>query len=472
LAEAQQDRQEELARLERDLARFEQEAAGARRRLEALEFESNETASELKHLNAEAAELSAQAEQLKGRDEELEEALAQARQELQLARQGLEEARHREGEIKLAAAASASQSDQAQREANRLQQEMDRATARVLALGRELEQAVTQLSEVRQRREKEQEILGGLYAELDRQEAGLKRAQDVLGQAQSRTGQLEGELKRARAELKQAEGANQELVWKKRELELKREQLAEQTMERCRVELAACFCDHLPEGAFDLQAGKEKLERLRKRLNRLGPVNLEAISEHAALEERYTFLSEQKVDLEASLDDLRAAIRKINRTTRGRFLETLEQVNKRLDGVFQVLFGGGRAQLMLEEGVDPLDAGLHLMVELPGKKVKNLDSLSGGEKAMSAVAVLFALFLIRPAPFCILDEVDAPLDEANTGRFLDLLQQLSRRSQILMITHNRSTMEIMGTLYGVTMGHKGVSKILSVTLEQGESMAA
>ena len=472
LTEEQQGRQDRLASLERELARTEQEAVGARRRLEALSFESDETANELRHLERESEELSVQAEQLRGSDQDLEEALSMSRAELQEARAALEEARHEEGEVKLAAAASASQADQAQREANRLQQEMDRAAARVLALGRELEQTAAQLDDVSARRGQEQEGLGGLYAELDRQESGLKRAQDVLGVAQSRAAQLEGELKRARAELKQAEGANQELAWRRRELELKRDQVAEQTMERCRVELAAHFREHLPEDKFDLAAGKERLERLRKRLNRLGPVNLEAISEHAALEERHTFLSEQKADLEASLEDLRSAIRKINRTTRGRFLETLEQVNKRLDGVFQVLFGGGRAQLMLEEGLDPLDAGLHLMVELPGKKVKNLDALSGGEKAMSAVAVLFALFLIRPAPFCILDEVDAPLDEANTGRFLDLLQQLSRRSQILMITHSRSTMEIMGTLYGVTMEQKGVSKILSVTLEQGESLAA
>ncbi|MCB2226477.1 MAG: chromosome segregation protein SMC [Desulfarculaceae bacterium] len=472
LAEEQQARQDELARLERDLARSEQEAAGARRRLEALQFESDETVGELRHLEAEADNLSAQADALSGRDAELEEALEMAREELQLSRAELEEARHAEGEVKLAAQAKANQSDQAQREANRLQQELDRSTARLLALGRELEQTAATLTEVTTRRGKEQEGLGGLYAELDRQEAGLKRAQDVLGQAQSRTGQLEGELKRARAELKQAENSNQELAWRRRELELKREQVAEQTMERCRVELAARYREFLPEDKFDLPGGKEKLERLRKRLNRLGPVNLEAISEHAALEERHTFLSEQRADLEASLEDLRSAIRKINRTTRGRFLETLEEVNKRLDGVFQVLFGGGSAQLVLEEGLDPLEAGLHLMVELPGKKVKNLDSLSGGEKAMSAVAVLFALFLIRPAPFCILDEVDAPLDEANTGRFLDLLQQLSRRSQILMITHSRSSMELMGTLYGVTMEQKGVSKVLSVTLEQGESLAA
>ena len=228
----------------------------------------------------------------------------------------------------------------------------------------------------------------------------------------------------------------------------------------------------MPQGAFDLEPSKEKLEKLRTRLHRMGPVNLEAISEHAALAQRHGFLSEQKADLEASLDDLKTAIRKINRTSRSRFTDTLEQVNKRLSGVFAVLFGGGSAQLILEEGMDPLDAGLHLMVELPGKKVKNLDALSGGEKALSAVAVLFSLFLIRPAPFCILDEVDAPLDEANTARFLDLLQQLSRRSQILMITHNRSTMEIMDTLYGITMEEKGVSRLLSVSLEQGESLAA
>ncbi|MCF8117905.1 MAG: chromosome segregation protein SMC, partial [Desulfarculaceae bacterium] len=376
LAEEQQARQDQLAGLERDLARAEQEAAGARRRLEALQFESDETQGELRHLDAESDQLTAQAEQLSGRDDELEEALELAREELQLARSELEEARHSEGEVKLAAQATASQTDQAQREANRLQQEMDRATARVLALGRELEQTAAQLTEATSRREREQEGLGGLYAELDRQEAGLKRAQEVLGLAQSRTGQLEGELKRARAELKQAENSNQELAWRRRELELKREQVAEQTMERCRVELAVRFREFLPQDKFDLDSSKEKLERLRKRLNRLGPVNLEAISEHAALEERHTFLTEQKADLEASLEDLRSAIRKINRTTRGRFLETLEQVNKRLDGVFQVLFGGGNAKLVLEEGVDPLGAGLHLMVGLPGKKGKHLDSLS------------------------------------------------------------------------------------------------
>ena len=199
---------------------------------------------------------------------------------------------------------------------------------------------------------------------------------------------------------------------------------------------------------------------------------MEAISEFEALSERHQFLSEQKADLEASLDDLRSAIRKINKTSRGRFTQTLEEVNQRLEAVFPVLFGGGQARLELDQEVDPLESGLHLMVELPGKKVKNLEALSGGEKALSAVAVLFALFLIRPAPFCILDEVDAPLDEANASRFHDLLRQLSARSQILMVTHSRRTMEIMDLLYGVTMEERGVSKLLAVDLAQGESLAA
>jgi chromosome segregation protein len=287
-----------------------------------------------------------------------------------------------------------------------------------------------------------------------------------------RAGDLEASLKQARADLRKVEAESQELALRIRELGMQCESLCDQVMERCRVDLTTDHQAHLPEGAFDSELSRQKLTKLRQRLNNLGPVNMEAITEFEVLKERHEFLIAQRADLEASLEDLRQAIRKINKTSRGLFLQTLEEVNERLTAVFPVLFGGGQATLVLEEGVDPLDAGLFILVELPGKKVKNLEALSGGEKALSAVAVLFALFLIRPAPFCILDEVDAPLDEANAGRFHDLLRQLSARSQILMITHNRRTMETMDLLYGVTMEEKGVSKVLSVNLEAAEAQAA
>jgi chromosome segregation protein len=463
---------DELGRSERELLRLEEQGHSAGRRLEALEFDAGEIGNQLAHIDEEGRQLKQELERLQGRDQALEQNLDQARQALDQARQAMEQARAAEGEAKLTAASLASEANQAQREAQRLEQEMERASQRVLALGQEIERTAESLVSLGGRKDQQQMGLGALYEELDRQEDSLKRAQEVLGLAQSQAANLEGELKIGRVELKRAEGVSQELAWRLKELGLKREQLGEQVLERCRVDLSLNWEQCLPQGAFDLEPSKAKLEKLRTRLHRMGPVNLEAISEHAALSERHSFLSEQKADLEASLDDLKTAIRKINRTSRSRFIDTLEQVNKRLSGVFAVLFGGGTAQLVLEEGVDPLDAGLHLMVELPGKKVKNLDALSGGEKALSAVAVLFSLFLIRPAPFCILDEVDAPLDEANTGRFLDLLKQLSRRSQIMMITHNRATMEIMDTLYGVTMEEKGVSRLLSVSLERGESLAA
>jgi chromosome segregation protein len=243
-------------------------------------------------------------------------------------------------------------------------------------------------------------------------------------------------------------------------------------MERCRVDLAADHERCLPQDSFNLQSAKDRLTRLRNRLGRMGPVNMEAINEHDAVSKRHAFLTEQFEDLNSSLEDLRAAIRKINRTSRGKFLETLEAVNKSLETIFPVLFGGGQARLELEGSDDPLEAGLNIVVQLPGKKIRHLESMSGGEKTMTAVAVLFALFLIKPAPFCLLDEVDAPLDETNIGRFHNLLEKLSEHSQILMVTHNRRTMEIVNMLYGVTMEQKGISKILAVSLSQGEAMAA
>ena len=238
------------------------------------------------------------------------------------------------------------------------------------------------------------------------------------------------------------------------------------------MDLTSDHQSYLPDDKFDAESARSRLDKLRQQLNKMGPVNLEAIAEHEVLTERHQFLSEQKADLDESLADLSKAVRKINKTSRARFKDTLEKVNHSLNEVFPVLFTGGSASLELDPNVDPLEAGLHLMVDLPGKKLRNLEALSGGEKALSAVAVLFALFLIRPAPLCILDEVDAPLDEANVGRFHDLLRRLAEHSQIVMITHSRRTMEVMDTLYGVTMQEKGVSKLMSVNLKQGAAMAA
>jgi chromosome segregation protein len=207
-----------------------------------------------------------------------------------------------------------------------------------------------------------------------------------------------------------------------------------------------------------------ELADCRKRLESFADVNLGAISEFEALEKRHAFLTGQQKDLDQALDDLQKVIRKINRITQERFITTFNLINEKLAEVFPRLFDGGTAQLVLTAPEKPLETGVELMIHPPGKKLTQLSLLSGGEKALSAIAFIFAIFLIKPASFCLLDEIDAPLDEANVYRFNNLLKIIGDQSQIIMITHNKKSMEFADTLFGVTMEKKGVSKLVSVNL--------
>jgi len=209
---------------------------------------------------------------------------------------------------------------------------------------------------------------------------------------------------------------------------------------------------------------QREAERIRKALQSLGDVNLGAIEEHEELAERFRFLSEQKEDLEGTIRSLREAISRINRTSRKLFRETFELVSKHFSENFPRLFGGGKASLELTDAEDILEAGVDIMAMPPGKRLQNVNLLSGGEKTMTALALLVAVFQVRPSPFFLLDEVDAALDDANVGRFNQLITEMSRQSQFLVITHNKRTIEVADVLYGVTMEQKGVSKLVSVVL--------
>jgi chromosome segregation protein len=209
---------------------------------------------------------------------------------------------------------------------------------------------------------------------------------------------------------------------------------------------------------------REQLEAVRKKLQGLGDVNLGAIEEHEELKERFRFLTEQKADLETTLASLRDAIARINRTSRRRFRETFEAVSKRFSENFPRLFRGGRASLALTESEDVLEAGIEIMASPPGKRLQNVNLLSGGEKTLTAIALLVAVFQVRPSPFFLLDEVDAALDDANVGRFNEMVTELAGDSQFVLITHNKRTIEVADVLYGVTMERKGVSKLVAVEM--------
>ncbi len=220
------------------------------------------------------------------------------------------------------------------------------------------------------------------------------------------------------------------------------------------------------EEGRDLESYERELEELRASLDGIGPVNLMAIEQYTELEQRFGFLSAQKKDLEDSVASLRESIRRINRESRQRFLAAFESIQTGFQECFATLFGGGRAELRLQDGEeDVLEAGIEIAAQPPGKRLQSLALLSGGEKALTAVALLFALFRYKPSPFCVLDEVDAPLDEANVERFTRMLQEMREDTQFILITHNRKSMEAADLLYGVTMEEPGVSKVLPLRFE-------
>lgn len=218
----------------------------------------------------------------------------------------------------------------------------------------------------------------------------------------------------------------------------------------------------------ELEAARRELGDLETQLSRLGPVNLVALEQYDRESKRLEFLASQKADLEAARESLRRTIRKINRTARALFIETLEQVRVNFKRTYGTLFEGGHADVRLSGDEDPLLASVEIFARPRGKQLSNISLLSSGERALTAVAFLFAIYLVKPSPFCILDEVDAPLDDANIGRFLAMLKDVAKKTQFVMITHNKKTMEVADTMYGVTMEEPGVSKLVSVKLGRAD----
>jgi chromosome segregation protein len=208
----------------------------------------------------------------------------------------------------------------------------------------------------------------------------------------------------------------------------------------------------------------EAITALKAKIDRLGPVNMMAIDQFDELETRHTFLTVQRKDLRESIAATGEAIKRIDETSKERFREAFTVINQNFQETFAVLFGGGQAGLALLDDTDILESGIEIVAQPPGKRLQNVQLLSGGEKALTAIALMFGIFRYKPSPFCVLDEIDAPLDDANIGRFTDILRKMQEETQFIIITHSRKTMEIADRLYGVTMEEPGVSKLISVRL--------
>ncbi len=475
------------AEAERDAAQSGIQAAHHRHaditgQLEAARAHAKETALRRQRIEAEAAEhareIGATEEVLGRAGQTLEQGLA-AGSDLNLRREELEAEREMRRESLAGARARRQAAQVAPRDLLiRIESRRSTEASVTVSLGR--------MSEQRSQLEKH---LGTLEAELADGDAPIVELQARLNESLARRLEVEAELAAARRELEDADATLRALdeqrqlaqrrVGEAREAmeaarlaaqenRVRREGLAEQFAET-RFELAEVRQSLAADAA--IPAWEEKLTETRAGIERLGQVNLAAIDELKGQTERKEYLDRQFTDLTSALETLEEAMRRIDKETRSRFEETFERINSGLKDRFPRLFGGGHAYLELV-GEDPLSAGIAVMARPPGKKNSSIHLLSGGEKALTAVALVFSIFDLNPAPFCLLDEVDAPLDEQNVGRFCDIVREMSSRVQFIFITHNRATMELASQLLGVTMHEPGVSRLVAVDVDEAVRLAA
>lgn len=352
-------------------------------------------------------------------------------------------------------------------------QSVDRESSR---LAREIAAAERQIEEW----QKESATLSARKSELEsamqQAERELQEALDLRAGGEEllrRDGEaLEGERQAARQAQEALAAVRREHDAARGEVENLRVALVglEHDANHLGAEHAEHFGEPLPEIPGELPPNLAEMEvdlaRLKEQIEAIGPVNVLAADEYGSEEERHKFLSAQRADVAASVESLRQTIKEINQTSSERFKEAFAQVNAQFSKTFVDLFRGGEAEMRLLDEEDLMESGIEIVARPPGKRLQNLMLLSGGEKALTAIALLFALFRTKPSPFCILDEVDAPLDDINTLRFVGMLRELAKETQCIVITHNKLTMEVASTLYGVTMEERGVSKLVTVALEE------
>ena len=471
-----------------------------RERLQAQADETSEALFELKadhgvqRVRLESAD--AQRERLQRDRGELERqlelergSLADARQELEAAEQAAEKLAPQEETLSRSKARLLEELDGARQAArsrhddfHSLNAERQSHASRLEAIETARKRLVEQADELERRRvtlegniEQAASPLPGLQSDLDTKLAEQHEAENRQREVRTRLGDLAENIRRLQAARDEAAGAVDAARSDRETARIERQGLnVERNNDRQRVEATghdlAAVLDGVPD---DAAAGdwERKLESLDRRIRRLEPVNLAAIEEFGVESERKAWLDAQHDDLEKALDTLQGAIRKIDTETRARFRDTFEIVNANLARVFPKLFAGGHAELTMT-GEDLLDTGVSVMARPPGKRNASVHQLSGGEKALTAVALIFAIFQLNPSPVCILDEIDAPLDDNNVARVADLIREMSRGVQFVVITHNKLTMEMADHLIGVTMSEPGVSRLVSVDIEEAAAMAA
>lgn len=460
---------DEAVEIEKYLYRIGEDLKNALRHHELVELEQEQLMGEESDLDDEMAKYNQALAKITSQVEQVQEESTKATEEIVQVSSLLEQHNQKVVDIKLQLTAYNTKLENGTQTLNRLIEFERDSRVRLEQLKKEIvikrekhQQSITQVSTKEGEVKRLYEHLGSLDDHLKNNESEYRNIADHLKSQDQQMNEIRSERENTLEKIRLIE---LDLSEKR----IRRDNIAGKIQERYHISIAALRMKQAQQDEkikMSIEEMEKELQRFRAKIATIGDVNMGAIKEYEELKERFDFLSEQRNDLEKAIEDLHKVIRRINRITQQRFIETFNQVNTKLKEVFPKLFEGGSARLDLTEPGKPLETGVEFMVHPPGKKLTRMSLLSGGEKALSAIAFIFAIFLMRPASFCLLDEIDAPLDEANVVRFNNLMKVIGQKSQIVMITHNKKTMEFAETLFGVTMEQKGISKIVSVNLNE------
>ena len=438
----------EIERLESKLSLIKQEQSDGKKGMSELNLRKESFVSEIENSDL--------------KRNQLEEALNLLQQKLNSCKVALEEKSDGIGNIKVQIASLKGKKENTLTEINRLELQQDNHRHQIRKRENDTEESQQKIDETQQTIKIVEKGILHDVREKDRLEEEVITDEENLREKEESVKEMEKESKDLSRNIQELTETISKIELKQSEIKIQRAHIEERTFEDFNVGLTELL--NRPAEEFDVKEVEQATRELKEKIGRMGEVNLAALSDFRTTNERYLFLKTQQDDLADSIHLLHQTIERINRTTKQRFLDTFEKVNEKFKETFAHLFRGGKAELSLTDESNPLESGVEISANPLGKRMQNLTLLSGGEKAMTAIALVFSVFKVRPSPFCLLDEVDAPLDEANVVRFQEMLKQMSENTQFILITHNQKTMSFADVLYGITMEERGVSKAVSVNL--------
>jgi len=433
----------EIGLLEAQIAQSVQKEYDSKQKLQELEEVDNQRTKHIEELEARFAEQKAEQQSQTDRFADLRVALGQITEQIKASRQAI--------------ASLQSQMQENQTAAETAQTEIQSCSEQSQQAQRDILESEAMVSE--------------LFVEKEKNQQSSSLLQEKIATLLEERNQTEQLLRRKRSEQSEVESAISALKIELSQLQVKAEDLVERVRDELQIDLAAAY-ENYEQSQVNWDEVRDEITELRGKIERLGNVNVDAITEQDELEKRNEFLSAQVEDLNKSKAQLQQLISHLNTKSREKFRETFELIRGHFQQVFRKLFGGGKADIILEDAEDILEAGIEIIAKLPGKETMGISLLSGGEKALTAIALLFSVFKAKPSPFCFLDEVDAPLDEANNERFNMLLREFQKESQFVVITHSKRTMSVAEVLFGITMQTRGVSKKISVRFDQVDEETA